>query len=166
MDCALIAMEVVHTLVVKKERAIMLKIDFHKAFDSLSWDFLYSIMKCMGFNSIWIIWINECLSTAWVSVLVNGSSSETFKLERRIRQRDPLSPFLFLLAIEGLKCLPNKALSQGIIAGIYLSYFISRLLLLQFADDTLIFLPANLEMVRSLRRVLRCFQLISGLKIN
>lgn len=43
---------------------------------------------------------------------------------------------------------------------------ILSLSLLQFADDTLLFLPANLDMVRNLKRILRCFEIIFGLKIN
>lgn len=47
----MIASEVVHLLAKRKERASMLKLDFQKAFDSISWEFLEAVMVKMGFSS-------------------------------------------------------------------------------------------------------------------
>lgn len=81
----------------KKERLI-LKVDFAKAFDSIDWDYLWDMLKRMNFPAKWIRWIQGCVTTASANVLVNGSPSGEFELERGIRQGDPLSPFLFLIA--------------------------------------------------------------------
>lgn len=69
-----------------------------------------------------------------------------------------LCPFLFLIAVEGLKCLLDKAKEMGLIDGVWINSSITSLSLLQFADDTLIFFPADLEKLKNLRRVLWCFQ--------
>nr|XP_043639112.1 uncharacterized protein LOC122610185 [Erigeron canadensis] len=76
------------------------KIDFAKAYDSLSWEFLFSILTAMGFGLKWRSWIQACLSSAKSSVLVNGSPSEEFPIRRGLRQGDPMAPFLYIIAME------------------------------------------------------------------
>ena len=84
---------------------------------------------------------------------------------RGIRQGDPLSPFLFNIAAEGLSVLFQCAATSNIFQGIDFSSnnFLSHL---QYADDTLIFMPASLYALQSIKRVLRWFALFSSLHIN
>lgn len=72
-----------------KKKIMFLKVDFEKAFDSLSWSFLLSIMEQVEFSSKWRKWIHSCLNSAFASVLINGSPTKQFKLERGLRQGDP-----------------------------------------------------------------------------
>jgi len=122
-------------------------------------------MTYMGFGTKWRGWISSCLSTGQVSVLVNGSPSPKFKVGRGIRQGDPLSPFLFNIAVEGLSVLFQRAATSNIFRGIDFgsNNFLSHL---QYTDDTLVFMPASLRALQSVKRVLRWFALCSGLHIN
>ncbi|XP_071708054.1 uncharacterized protein [Rutidosis leptorrhynchoides] len=75
-------------------------------------------MEFMGFGLKWRNWILTCLKSASISVLVNGSPTNEFKLERGVRQGDPLSPFLFILAAEGLNALTKVAVKRGLFSGV------------------------------------------------
>ncbi|GKC92439.1 putative RNA-directed DNA polymerase, eukaryota, reverse transcriptase zinc-binding domain protein [Tanacetum coccineum] len=100
-----------------KKRLMILKVDFEKAFDSLNWSFLFSILEKVGFSAKWRNWIHSCLNSAYASVLVNGSPTKEFKIERGLRQGDPLSPFLFILAVEALNVVLLEATNNNIFYG-------------------------------------------------
>ncbi|GKD12215.1 RNA-directed DNA polymerase, eukaryota [Tanacetum coccineum] len=65
-----------------------------------------------GFGSKWGMWVEACLRSSSMSILVNGSPTEEFGLEIGVKQGDPLSPFLFILAAEGLNAIVNKAVEK------------------------------------------------------
>ena len=111
LDGFMIANEVVHSS--KKDRGFLLKVDFHKAFDSILWEHINSTMGYMGFRSHWRKLIFECISTSKLVILINSSPSREFSMERGLRQGDPLSPFLFDIAVQGLTVLFNKASDSG-----------------------------------------------------
>lgn len=94
----------------KKLKRIIFKVDFAKAYDSTDWDILDDMMRGMNFSPKWRGWVREYISSASISVLVNGCPTEDFKLETGLRQGDPLSPFLFLIAAEGMSLLIKKKL--------------------------------------------------------
>ncbi|XP_026416071.1 uncharacterized protein LOC113311449 [Papaver somniferum] len=88
------------------------------------------------------------------SVLVNGSSTGYFKSKKRIRQGYPLSPFLFLLVGEALSYMIKQAQDQSLISGFNVADDGNSVSHLQFADDTLIFLDADIEQFSS---ILGCY---------
>lgn len=92
--------------------------DFSKAFDSLNWNYLDSIMSQIGFGEKWRHWIMGCLSSARASVLTNGSASKEFQLSKGVRQGDPLSPFLFILAMEGFNVAMKSACQKSLFHGV------------------------------------------------
>ncbi|GKV38651.1 hypothetical protein SLEP1_g46541 [Rubroshorea leprosula] len=91
-DGILILNEVVEEIRRKKISSFIFKADFEKAYDSVNWDFLDEMMRRLGFGEKWRLWIKECLQTASISVLVNGSPTEEFKMEKGLRQAH--TPFL------------------------------------------------------------------------
>ncbi|KAK2429614.1 hypothetical protein QL285_028038 [Trifolium repens] len=117
LDGVLIANEVVDEARRSKKELLLFKVDFEKAYDSVDWDYLDDVMGKMAFPVLWRKWIRECVRTATASVLVNGSPTEEFPLERGLRQGDPLSPFLFLLAAEGLNVLMEAVVGQNLFTG-------------------------------------------------
>ncbi|KAJ0466748.1 putative RNA-directed DNA polymerase [Helianthus annuus] len=123
-------------------------------------------MKQMGFPDIWCRWIWGILSSARSSVLVNRSPTFEFKYEKGMRQGDPISLFLFLLVMEALSCMLDKAKEKGILKGIGTpnnGLILSHLL---YADDAIIMGEWSSENVINVVRILRVFYMCSGLKIN
>lgn len=120
----------------------------------------------MGFGEKWCGWIKECVSTVAMSVLINGSATKEFQTQKGIRQGDPLSPFLFNIVVEALNILLERARTLNIIHGIQIGSNGVILSHLQFADDTILFCNNDRAELANIKRVLRCFQLMSGLKIN
>ncbi|GJW39731.1 reverse transcriptase domain, reverse transcriptase zinc-binding domain protein [Tanacetum coccineum] len=123
-------------------------------------------MRQMGFGAKWRKWIGACLSSASILVLINGSPSKEFKMERGLRQGDPLSPLLFLLVGEALQVAILEACNKGMFKGISLSGEEPNLSLLQYADDALFFGEWSRLNASNLIHILKCFEGSSCLKVN
>ncbi|XP_045810014.1 uncharacterized protein LOC123904385 [Trifolium pratense] len=100
-----------------------------------------------------------------MSVLVNGSPTEDFNVGKGLRQRDPLSPFMFLIVDGGLTSLMHRAVDNSIFQGYKVSKNIS-FHTLQFADHTIIVGDGNWDNLWTIKIVLRSFEIVSGLKVN
>ena len=117
---------------------LIIKADFVKAFDSLNWNCLDNVLMQMGFNDKWREWIKGCVSTAKVSVLINGTPTKEFSLGKGVRQCGPLSPFRFILAVEGLTIAMREAQRKNFFKGDRLDNTGDEVSVLQFADDAII----------------------------
>ncbi|XP_016199025.1 uncharacterized protein LOC107639987 [Arachis ipaensis] len=108
----------------------------------------------------------ECVSTTSMSVLINGLPIKPFKMERDLRQGDPLSPFLFVLVVDVLHRMIGVAVRNGRIAPLLVGRDNIELSHLQFADDTVLFCPPEEETIKNYKRLLRSFEVMLGLSIN
>lgn len=156
--------ELLHHVSRTKSQAIFTKIDFSKAFDSLKWGFLLEIMRARSFPVIWVNWITMILQSASSRVLINGHKSEYFIHRRGLRQGDPISPMLFILAVEVLQQMVhvlNSTLRRPISSKITES-----ILALQYADDSVFITNADQQSLIAFKLLLRTFTAISGLRIN
>ena len=166
LDGAMIAGELIDSCQRSRCPATIVKLDFHKAFDSVAWSFLEWTLTQMGFPELWISWIMACVSSAAASILINGSPTIPFKLHRGLRQGDPLSPFLFDLIVETLNNVIEKATMSGLWEGVEVSRGGPKITHLQYADDTIIFCPPKREYLLNIKKILILFQLVSGLQVN
>lgn len=140
MDGILILSEAIEEAKRNKLERFLFKVDFAKAFDSVEWKYLDSILSGFNFCEKWRHWIRACVESASASVLVNGSPSGEFDLKRGLRQGDPLSPFLFILAAEGLNLLTKKACELGCLKPATVGKLRVPIPILQYADDVVFFM--------------------------
>ena len=78
----------------------MICIDFKKAFDTVSRNFLFKTLQAFGFGHSFIQWICTFYKNISSCVLYNGFSTAPFPVERGVRQGDPLSAYLFIIVLE------------------------------------------------------------------
>ena len=109
---------------------LLIFIDFQKAFDSVEWNFLLSCLAAFNFGPDFIRWVKTFYKNIQSCVINNGLMSDYFTLERGVRQGDPLSPYLFVEAIESLAIAIRK---NPAIRGIMIGNEETKLL--QYADD-------------------------------
>ena len=116
---------------------LLIFIDFQKAFDSLEWNFLLNCQEAFNFGPDFIRWVKTFYKNIQSCVINNGLMSEYFTLERGVRQGDPLSPYLFVVAIESLAIAIRK---NPAISGIMIGNEETKPL--QYADDMTAVCPA------------------------
>ncbi|KAL2249828.1 UNVERIFIED_CONTAM: hypothetical protein Sindi_2456500 [Sesamum indicum] len=127
-----------------------LKVDI-RAYDTVEWDFLLSVLQLFGFLDMFNGWIEECVTTPSFSVGMNGKPHGFFPGARGMRQGDPLSPYLFVLVMEVLHMGFLQLIEQDMKFTFHWKCEASRVFQLGFADDLLLFYRANIESVRVLK---------------
>jgi hypothetical protein len=152
----------------KKHRHCALKLDMRKAYDRVEWQYLEAIMLRLGFDVEWVKLVMRMISTVSFSVLFNGTPLESFRPSRGIRQGDPISPYLFLLAAEGLSCLlkSRSVVPSSKLEGIKVASTAPAVNHLLFADDSLLFVKASIEGADEVSSVLEVYCQASGQRIN
>ena len=124
------------------------------------------MLKAFGFDQRWLQWLHSFISTPNFSILLNGIPSQPFNILRGLRQGDPILPFLFILATEGLGHLIKAHLSEGKLKGLKLWGPNIALTHQQFFDDILPFFQASVGEIITILHILEIFMVASGTIVN
>lgn len=138
LDNILLAQEMIHTLQSRNIPGMMIQLDLSKAFDKINWNYLEATLNAFGFDIQWTGWILALIKYTSFSILVNGSPATPFSPSRGIRQGDPLSPFLFVILMEGLSRIIQKAKAEGKLNGLRPLLNLPSSMQQQFVDDTML----------------------------
>lgn len=113
----MLGQEVIHYSKMHNQQGVIIKVDFEKAYDKINWEYLLEILNSRGFSHRWILWMNNWLRSSQSCISINGDLTPYFYCKRGVRQGDPLSPFLFILAADTLSKIFRKGRLAQIIQG-------------------------------------------------
>jgi hypothetical protein len=110
--------------------------------------------------------MQQVVQTGKVCININGENGDYFKTYKGLRQGDPLSPLLFDFVGEGLAEMLNSARVAGHIKGLAGHLVEGGVSHLQYADDTIILMENDMDRFITIKFLLYCYEVMSGLKIN
>nr|GEX76746.1 RNA-directed DNA polymerase, eukaryota [Tanacetum cinerariifolium] len=166
LDGPFILNEVLQWCKSKHKQALIFKVDFEKAYDSVKWDFFDDVLNKFGFGNKWCKWIQCCLRSSRGSILVNGSPTEEFQFGKGLKQGDPLSPFLFILVMESLHISFQRIVDAGRFHGIKMGGGSVNISHMFYVDDAVFIGQWCESNITTIVHVLKCFHKASGLRIN
>eukprot|EP00253_Pinus_taeda_P034931 PITA_34931 len=166
LDNIVLVQEAVHPSCQRNEKGIVIKLDLTNAFDRVRHDFLFVVMKKLGFSTVFINWVKVCIASPWIAPLVNGRSTDFFQASRGLRQGCPLSPLLYVVQASVLSFQLDHNQQNQTLPGLRTTHKAKDINHAQFADDTLLLGGASLISARHFKRELDIYRLISGSKIN
>ena len=141
--------------------ALLVLIDFEKAFDSMSWSFIYKVLNYFGFGGYIIQWIKILNTNFKATILQSGFLSKQFDIQRGCRQGDPVAPYLFILCAEILAILIKQNTD---IKGIFIDNKEHKIS--QYADDTSFVLDGSPKSLFAALDTIDFYSSFSGLKVN
>jgi hypothetical protein len=166
LEGVLILHETIHELNRKKMDGVLFKIDFEKAYDKVNWEFLQQTMRMKGFDPTWCQWVQRYVEKGSVGIRVNDDIGHYFQTKKGLHQGDPLSPILFNIVADMLAIMIQRAKEDDQVSGLIPHLVEGGLSILQYADDTIIFMEHDLDKALNMKLVLCIFEQLSGLKIN
>eukprot|EP00253_Pinus_taeda_P022123 PITA_22123 len=166
LDNIVLVQESVHSSYHRKEKGMVIKLDLENAFDRVKHEFLFMVMKKMGFSSAIINWIKACIASPWIAPLVNCHPSDFFQASRGLRQGCPLSPLLYVIQASVLSFQLDHNQQTQILPRLRMVHQVKDINHAQFADDTLLLGGASINSIKSFKKELDSYIEVSGSKIN
>ena len=146
----------------KNLSACFISLDQEKAFDRVSWSYLYDTLKAFGFDDGFIKWVKLLYTDISSSVIVNNFVSDPFHLHRGVRQGCSLSPLLYVICVEPFA---NKIRNLDEIKGLKLPGSNLEAKISGYADDSTAILTTDTS-IKLYFHWVKLFARVSGSKVN
>jgi len=156
------SLHMIRTIVEKVDKAALINLDQSKAFDRVDHGFLEAVLSAAGFGVTFRSWIRLLYASPGVMVEVNGVRSKPFSLSRSIRQGCPLSPLLYILALEPFLC---KLRANPVLCGVTLTGAVNTVKYTAYADDVTIFVTSRAE-AEQVSIEIGKYEMVTGARIN
>jgi hypothetical protein len=163
-----VAKEMMHTMNRSRGQkgAFVIKVDLAKAYDKLSWEFIWRTLVEIKLPEKMVNVIMHAITSVETNVKWNGARGEFFRPHRGIRQGDPISPYLFVLCMDKLSHLIMHAINVGDWRGIKAGRNGPMVSHLMFADDLLLFGEASENQMNCVMQILDTFCKLSGQEVS
>ncbi len=144
--------------------AALISLDQSKAFDRVDHRFLATVLETAGFKPEFRRWISMMYHNPQAVVQVNGRRSTVFAVERSVRQGCPLSPLLYVLALEPLlRRLRDRTANPALRGVPFAGPLTARVS--AFADDITVFVSRRLD-IKAVKKAVSEYERIAGAKVN
>ena len=153
--------DVIHSVKEKGSEGLLVSLDMDNAFNAVEWSWIQASLASRGFPQCIIQWFLTLYNESFSRLTYNGHISEPIPLSRYARQGDPISGYLFIIALEHLL---DRIRANENIKGIKIGT--TEVKLSAYADDVLCLLDGNPNSLRQLFAELGIFAKFSGLKPN
>ena len=160
VDCNNATRDLIYYIYENNETGALINIDLQRAFDSVDHQFLYKVLRKMGFSETFISWIKLFYKDIVSLVLVNGHQGDTFKIRRGVRQGCPLSMILYIIAQEPLYQAIKKTHQIR-----SLDIPCQKKKVIGYADDSTFVVKSELDIIY-IFTILKHFELASAVKLN
>ena len=127
---------------------------------------LAKIILKLGFHQRWVELVMLCISTVSYAICINGVPQGHITPFRGLRQGDPLSPYLFLICVEGLSALLHQAVHDKVLRGVSACQKGPKISHLFFVGDCLIFGWATIKKSEKILRLLKVYGELSSQQLN
>uniref|UniRef100_A0A803QGH5 Reverse transcriptase domain-containing protein n=1 Tax=Cannabis sativa TaxID=3483 RepID=A0A803QGH5_CANSA len=163
-----IAKEIIHSMSRRKGSRgfMMIKLDMENAYDKMDWEFLMEALSFHGIKNPLLGWIKSCIQIKKMNLLINGVKQGTITPSSGLRQGDPLSPTLFILAVDLLSRLLQDYTHKGKIRGMKVTRTAPSITHLMFVDDVILFGQATIKEAQAFMDCLHLYCSWSGQAIN
>lgn len=166
LEVVVVLHETLHAIYSKKLYGVIFKVDFKKAYDKVKWSFLQQALRMKGFYELWRKHVESFVQKVSVGIKVNDDIGHYFQTHKGLQQGDPMSPILVNVVAVMLKILIGRAKEEGQIGGLVPHLVDGGVSILQYADDTILFMEHDLAKTRNMKLILCLFEQFLGLKIN
>lgn len=137
----------------KKKKGVLISFDLEKAFDRVNYGFLLRTLSKMGINNRFVEFIKISQENTFSRILINGNLSESIRIERSVRQGDPLAMILFCLYLEPLLQKLNRICEVDVD------------LLVSYADDISLIIH-DIRKLCKVKQIFEDFESVAGAKVN